>query len=235
MDANLIWASVFGVAFIVTSLLLAIRYPNPTPYQVLVFRTTLALAAGGVAASVPGFLEVDADLPGMAIRAGGALAVFLLIYSLNPAKLLSDPELSEDMARLITAMDELSADLNRNLQALTEKDLTETTREQRDRLSHYLDELAKCVTDLLLAAESNNWGRVNEQCYELKAHIWSIQHGLAELDVKLQSRALNYLYMATAGPNILLRTRHPGISRRGAEKLRMALRGLSAVAAALRT
>jgi DNA-binding MarR family transcriptional regulator len=83
---ELIFVSVFGVVFIVSLLTLAIRFPHPTNFQLLVFRTVLALAAAGIAASVPGFLNLSLDLTGVAVRAGGALAVFLLIYRLNPAE-----------------------------------------------------------------------------------------------------------------------------------------------------
>jgi hypothetical protein len=77
-------AFAFGVIFIAALLVLAIKFPEPTPFQYMVFRIVLALAAGGVAAMIPGFLRVDVK-PG--IRAGGALAVFVVVFFFNPAKL----------------------------------------------------------------------------------------------------------------------------------------------------
>jgi hypothetical protein len=77
----------FGVAFIATILVLAVKFPNPTAYQYTVFRTVLALAAGGAASMFPGFLQVEVN---RWIRAGGALAVFVLVYFYTPATLAVD-------------------------------------------------------------------------------------------------------------------------------------------------
>jgi hypothetical protein len=74
----------FGVVFIVILLVLAILKPTPTPFQYTVFRIVLALAAGGVATMIPGFLTVTVS---KSIRAGGALAVFLIVYFYSPAGL----------------------------------------------------------------------------------------------------------------------------------------------------
>jgi hypothetical protein len=76
----------FGVVFIVILLLIAIFFPNPTDFQYTVFRIVLALAAGGVAAMIPGFLRVDVS---NYIRAGGALGVFVIIYFFSPAALVT--------------------------------------------------------------------------------------------------------------------------------------------------
>ena len=90
MGWDIFLVSVFGVSFIVTSIVLAIRFPNPTPFQFLVFRTTLALSAGGVAAAIPGFLNLSIDFTGILIRASGALAVFVLVYKINPSQNMID-------------------------------------------------------------------------------------------------------------------------------------------------
>lgn len=78
----------FGVIFLVTLLILAIKFPTPTPFQYAVFRIVLALAAAGFAAMIPGFIEINLK-PGeeTALRAGGALAVFVVVYFFSPAKL----------------------------------------------------------------------------------------------------------------------------------------------------
>jgi len=80
---------VFGVAFVVSLLALAIYFPSPTAFQYVVFRTVLALAAAGVALMVPGFLQVTVA---NWLRAGGALAVFVVVYFYNPAELLVKPQ-----------------------------------------------------------------------------------------------------------------------------------------------
>ena len=79
MSPSVIGVWVFGLIFISAVVLLAIRFPNPTAFQFLVFRVVMALAAGGVAAGIPGFFNLETDVPGLTIRAGGALAVFVLI------------------------------------------------------------------------------------------------------------------------------------------------------------
>jgi hypothetical protein len=82
-------AFIFGVGFVVVLLVLAPFFPRPSPFQYLVFRIVLALAAAGVAAMLPGFLH--AQVHG-AVKAGGALAVFVVVYYFNPASLVtSDP------------------------------------------------------------------------------------------------------------------------------------------------
>ncbi len=82
-------AFAFGVMFVATLLVLAVAFPQPTPFQYHIFRIVLALACGGVAAVIPGFLAVRMDKKGLVIRAGGALAVFLLVYFFNPAQLVT--------------------------------------------------------------------------------------------------------------------------------------------------
>lgn len=82
-------AFVFGIVFIVILLVLAIIFPNPTPFQNLVFRVVLSLAAAGVGAMIPGFITVDMSLrTRIGISAAGAFSVFLIIYLLNPAQLV---------------------------------------------------------------------------------------------------------------------------------------------------
>ena len=76
---------VIGIVFVAVLVLIAITLPRPTPFQETVFRVVLALAAAGIAALLPGFLALRFR---KSIRAGGALAVFFLIYFFNPAALV---------------------------------------------------------------------------------------------------------------------------------------------------
>lgn len=73
---------VFGVVFVIALLTIAFMIPSPSDFQYTVFRIVLALAAGGVVAAFPGFIEVTF---GKWLRAGGALAVFVLVYFYSPA------------------------------------------------------------------------------------------------------------------------------------------------------
>jgi hypothetical protein len=96
-------AFVFGVVFITTLLVVAIAFPQPTSFQYEVFRIVLAIACGGIAAVIPGFLAVSMDTKGLVIRAGGALAVFLLVYFFSPARLVSsdaDPSIVGMLQRI---------------------------------------------------------------------------------------------------------------------------------------
>lgn len=75
----------FGIAFILLLLGLALLVPYPTDFQYAVFRIVLALAAAGVAATIPGFLSVEVT---GAVRAGGAIGVFVVVYFFSPANLV---------------------------------------------------------------------------------------------------------------------------------------------------
>ena len=77
-------AYAFGVVFVVVLLVVALFVPNPTEFQYTVFRIVLALAAAGVAAMIPGFLQVTLSTW---LRAGGALAIFVVVYFYAPAAL----------------------------------------------------------------------------------------------------------------------------------------------------
>lgn len=81
-STQVVIAFAFGTTFVLVMLLIAIAIPYPAPFQLLTFRVTLALAAGGVAAMLPGFLAVEVS---RYVRAGGALAAFSMIYFFNPA------------------------------------------------------------------------------------------------------------------------------------------------------
>lgn len=86
--AQLIVAFVFGLTFVIVLLILSTKFPLPTPFQYNVFRTVLSLAGAGVAAMIPGFINIELhSTVGLLIRAGGALAVFVIIFFFNPAQL----------------------------------------------------------------------------------------------------------------------------------------------------
>ena len=76
----------FGVVFVIVLLTLALAVPDPKPFQYEVFKVVLALAAAGVAAMIPGFLSLTV---GAWLRAGGAMAVFAVVYFYTPASLVA--------------------------------------------------------------------------------------------------------------------------------------------------
>lgn len=79
--ATVIAAFSFGVTFVVAIFLIAIFRPNPTDFEYTIFRIVIALAAAGVGAVLPGFLDVSFK---NWLRAGGALAIFVIVYFFAP-------------------------------------------------------------------------------------------------------------------------------------------------------
>ncbi len=86
--AEKMFAAIFGVAFLITILVIALIVPNPTPFQYQVFRIVLAVAVGGFTGTFSGFLEVQ--ISGW-LKAGGALAAFVIVFFYNPAALVAEP------------------------------------------------------------------------------------------------------------------------------------------------
>jgi hypothetical protein len=82
-------AFTFGVVFVVALIALALFVPHPTAFQYTVFRIVLSLAAAGVAITFTGFLQVTLSAW---IKAGGALAVFVLVFFYNPVSLVEFKE-----------------------------------------------------------------------------------------------------------------------------------------------
>ena len=92
VSLNIVLAFAFGVIFLAAILAIAVLLPNPTPQQFMIFRIVIAVAAAGVAAVIPGLLAVNLSAgKKLAIRAGGALAVLVIVYFFSPAGLVTDP------------------------------------------------------------------------------------------------------------------------------------------------
>lgn len=107
MTTQIVITFIFGVTFIVTLIIIAIAFPKPTSFQYSVFRIVLSLAAAGVAAMVPGFINVEiSSTVGLIVRAGGALAVFVIVFFFNPAHLAVNIE-ETDKTSLPVAPDQL--------------------------------------------------------------------------------------------------------------------------------
>lgn len=75
----------FGILFVLALLVLTIFVPSPTDAQFFIFRVVLALAAAGIGAIIPGLIEVSVST---SVRAGGAIALFVLVYLFNPPGVL---------------------------------------------------------------------------------------------------------------------------------------------------
>lgn len=104
----------FGTSFIVllfvaflTIFFLEI-YKIPALFQLFefFFRVVLAGSLAGVAAMIPGYFEIDWTEK-LGLRAGGAFAVFLLIFMVNPPRLISDYSEEARISDLFIGCDQL--------------------------------------------------------------------------------------------------------------------------------
>ncbi len=110
MMIETIVALCFGLTFVIAMLALAVKFPRPTAFQYTVFRIVLAIAVAGVAAVIPGFLEVSVST---AVKAGGALGVFIVVYFFSPASLVTNKVDEIDLPTLTNAWEGIRApDIN---------------------------------------------------------------------------------------------------------------------------
>jgi hypothetical protein len=82
IDVKTLIAFVFGAIFVITILVFTAVVKNPSPTEIWTYRIILALAAAGVAAILPGFIDIK--YKGF-VQAGGAIGVFVLILLAFPA------------------------------------------------------------------------------------------------------------------------------------------------------
>ena len=85
MQFDRIAASCAALAIIgLVVFLLVMNQPIADPRLFFAFRVVLSLSAAVLGAAIPGFLEIGWTGRGLAIRAGGALALFLLTFLFTP-------------------------------------------------------------------------------------------------------------------------------------------------------
>lgn len=88
---------VFGGIFLSVMLVLNVMFPHPSPTQQETFKIILALSAAGLGGILGGFLKVNGKVAKLSIRAGGALALFLVVFFISPStsssKTLKQPSL----------------------------------------------------------------------------------------------------------------------------------------------
>ena len=101
MSTAQILAFIFGVLFFlllfgVASFMIFRKDPTPIPPEAMfILRVILALAAGGVAAIVPGFFGLGGNVRSITIQATGAIAVAVLVYLINPPSLIQKERLKK--------------------------------------------------------------------------------------------------------------------------------------------
>jgi hypothetical protein len=89
IDIKALIAFVFGAIFIITILVFATVVKTPSPAEIWTYRVILALAAAGVAAILPGFIDIKYKT---AVQAGGALGIFVLVLLMFPAPEAAAPK-----------------------------------------------------------------------------------------------------------------------------------------------
>ena len=80
---NTVLSYIFGAVMVLVVLSIALAVPDPSPFQRRVFWAILAMALAGVASVIPGFIEVNLR-KWVGVVAGGALAVFVIVYFFAP-------------------------------------------------------------------------------------------------------------------------------------------------------
>jgi hypothetical protein len=85
---QILTSSFIGCGGLICVVLLAVMLPNPTRWQEFVFRGALAVALAAIIPIIPGFINLKARVKGwgnyLSIMAGGAIAIFVLIWLVNP-------------------------------------------------------------------------------------------------------------------------------------------------------
>jgi hypothetical protein len=80
-----------GCVSLIVSVVIALMLPNPTAYQVFILRGLFAIALASIASIIPGFLNLETGAKSAAaffsIYAGGAIAIFVLIWLINPPEI----------------------------------------------------------------------------------------------------------------------------------------------------
>lgn len=90
LSVDVIVAFTFGVIALIFLFVIALFIDDHNPLLITISRVTLAIACAGVAAVLPGFINLElTPRTNIAVRAGGALAVFVLVYLVSPAGLLN--------------------------------------------------------------------------------------------------------------------------------------------------
>ncbi len=78
--------AIVGIVFILLTVILAMTIQHPSPFQIHVMLATLALGAGGFAGEFAGYLVANITLGRkLAVTAGGAMAIFALLFFFVPA------------------------------------------------------------------------------------------------------------------------------------------------------
>lgn len=81
-------SAITGIIFLLLLIGIALFIPEPSEFQIFIFRTVLGLAAGAFVTIISGFIHIDVRWQKLTLRAGAGLAVFVVIYLINPPQLI---------------------------------------------------------------------------------------------------------------------------------------------------
>lgn len=97
------WSHVFFCVLLLVVMLAAFLVPaNASQHSYL--RLGAAIAAAGIGSLIPGFVDLKMGLLSASLRAGGAVALFFIVYFFNPADgQQSSPSLTQIRASAITS------------------------------------------------------------------------------------------------------------------------------------
>lgn len=157
----------FGAAFLVVLVIIAIFIGDPTGFQIFVFRVVLAIAAAGAAAMIPGFLSVKIATW---VRASGALAVFALVFLVNPPALVAEEGAGTGAQQPPKIVQDILSEANRRAFSLN----FGTRFAERDDF----DAVLKSISDMRIFVQ-RHMGDVRAQAPE---HLEIVQKMLGQLE-----------------------------------------------------
>lgn len=91
------WLLAFLILAVI-SVASAIFIPSQNAVQQFYFRVIVAISMAGIAAIIPGFFQIELVWLKNSIKAGGAIGIFVLIYTINPAEITSSFRPSVDLS-----------------------------------------------------------------------------------------------------------------------------------------
>lgn len=81
--------AISGSLGVFVMLFVAIFIPTPTEFQYFIFRVIISISGAGIGGIIPGFINLRMEKEKLfAIRAGGAIALFIITYLINPPSLI---------------------------------------------------------------------------------------------------------------------------------------------------
>ncbi len=120
-----LWEKIVGygcavsvIGFILFLVVRNVRFEDPN--YVIFVRILLSLACAVVGGIAPGFLGIDWRVGGLAIRAGGALAIFVITFFWSPKVVAQQPLSSAQVEKIEKTTEKTGTDVERMLTVFSE-------------------------------------------------------------------------------------------------------------------